>query len=558
MALLDMIGVASILPFMAVLSNPSVIETNIFLKKMFEFASIFGVNNNEQFLFFLGLTVLFCLIFSLIFKAITTYFQIKFVQMREYSISKRLIEGYLHQPYKWFLHRHSSDLGKTILSEVQQVISLGLSPLMDIISKVLIALAIIILLLLNDIKLTLSLSFLLSGSYFIIFYFVRKSLIKIGNQRLENNGLRFKHVIESFSSIKEIKFKNLEQAFLNRYSVPAKNYAQNHAISSAISMLPRFVLEIIAFGGILVMILYLMKNEGNLNSSLPIISLYVFAGYRLMPALQRIYTSYTQLIFIKPSLDKLYKDINNLEYQNENYGLEAVNFDKQILLKNISFIYPKSSKNTLKNIDMKISSNSTIGIVGQTGSGKTTLIDIILGLLEATSGSLEVDGKIITKKNAKSWQSFIGYVPQDIYLSDDRIDANIAFGLDYKDINQEAVEKACKIANIHEFIMNELPEKYQTKVGERGVRLSGGQRQRIGVARALYKNPKLLVLDEATSALDNQTERAVIDAINNIKNKITIILIAHNLDTIKNCDMIFKIDNGRIVDQGSFEKVLKN
>jgi ABC-type bacteriocin/lantibiotic exporter with double-glycine peptidase domain len=519
MALLDMIGVASILPFMAVLSNPSVIETNIFLKKMFEFVSIFGVHNNEQFLFFLGLTVLFCLIFSLIFKAITTYFQIKFVQMREYSISKRLIEGYLHQPYRWFLHRHSSDLGKTILSEVQQVISLGLRPMMDLISKVLIALAIIILLFLNDIKLTLSLSFLLSGSYFIIFYFVRKNLIKIGNDRLENNELRFKHVNEAFSSIKEIKFKMLEQVFLNRYSIPSKNYAQNHATSSAISLLPRFVLEIIAFGGILVMILYLMKNEGNLNNSLPIISLYVFAGYRLMPALQIIYTSSTQLTFIKPSLDKLYKDINNLEYQNENYGLEAVNFDKQILLKNISFIYPKSSKNTLKNIDMKISSNSTIGIVGQTGSGKTTLIDIILGLLEATSGSLEVDGKIITKKNVKSWQSFIGYVPQDIYLSDDRIDANIAFGLDYKDINQAAVENACKIANIHEFIINELPEKYKTKVGERGVRLSGGQRQRIGIARALYKNPKLLVLDEATSALDKETERAVIDAVNNIKNK---------------------------------------
>jgi ABC-type multidrug transport system fused ATPase/permease subunit len=556
MSLLDMTGVASILPFMAVLTNPELIETNFILNYIFEFSHIFGVQNNQQFIFALGVLVFLVLLISLLFKALTYYAQARFVYMREYTIGKRLIEGYLNQPYSWFLSRHSADLGKTILSEVQQLVNDGLRPLLELISKSMIVIAIIALLIIVDLKLTLIVGFLLLGAYLIIFYSVSRFLNISGNKRLMNNQLRFTTVNEAFGAAKEIKLGGLEKSFINRFSNSAQIYAQTHASRMVISSLPRYILEAIAFGGILLMILYVMSKTGSFNSTLPIVSLYVFAGYRLMPAVQQIYEAFTQLTFIRPSLDKLCEDLQNLKSFSENKDQEILPFKKSINLKNIHFNYPNISRTTLSDLNLSISAKSTVGIVGVTGSGKTTMVDIILGLLEPQKGTLEIDGKIVTKENIRSWQRSIGYVPQQIFLSDDTIASNIAFGLETKDVNQDAVEKASKIANLHEFVINELPKKYQTKIGERGVRLSGGQRQRIGIARALYHNPQLLVLDEATSALDNQTEKAVMDAINNLGKHITIILIAHRLNTIKMCDKNYILEKGKIKKEATFEELI--
>jgi ABC-type multidrug transport system fused ATPase/permease subunit len=276
-----------------------------------------------------------------------------------------------------------------------------------------------------------------------------------------------------------------------------------------------------------------------------------------MPALQQIYSSITQLTFIGPSLDKVYEDIKNLKPLNLSRAHYILPFKNKITLKNIHYNYPSTSRRTLKNINLSISAKSTVGFVGSTGSGKTTIVDIIVGLLEPLKGSLEIDGSVITKKNLRAWQSCVGYVPQDIYLADDTIASNIAFGVNCDDVNQQAVEKASIIANLHDFIMSELPHQYKTIVGERGIRLSGGQRQRIGIARALYHNPQILILDEATSALDNQTEKAVMDAVNNLSKNITIIIIAHRLTTVKNCDIIFLLDNGELKDKGTFEELMK-
>lgn len=556
MALLDVIGVASILPFMAVLTNPSIIQTNLILNNIFQFSKIFGVENSQQFIFTLGILVFLLLVFSLTFKALTTYFQMRFVLMREYSISRFLIKEYLHQPYSWFLGRHSADLGKTILSEAGQAIVTGLGSMMELISKGIVAIALIIFLILIDPKLTFIVSLSLAGTYLFVFYFIRGYLKRIGNKRLKNNELRFKAVIEAFGAAKELKVRGIEQAYIERFSNSAKIFAQTQASSQVVSQLPRFILEIIAFGGILLITLYIMILEGSLNSALPVISLYVFAGYRLIPALQQVYSSFISLTFVGPSIDKLISDIKNLKPFNGNQDKSVLSLNKAITLKNIYYEYPNASRIALKNINLSILAKSTVGIVGATGSGKTTTVDIILGLLEPQHGTLEVDGKVITQHNSRSWQRSIGYVPQHIYLSDDSIAANIAFGMEPHDIDLAAVEKAAKTANLHNFIINELPKKYETTIGERGVRLSGGQRQRIGIARALYHNPNILILDEATSALDNLTEKAVMDTIHNLMKDITIIIIAHRLATIKRCDKIFLLEKGQLKNEGTFEELI--
>ena len=308
----------------------------------------------------------------------------------------------------------------------------------------------------------------------------------------------------------------------------------------------------------MLIILYMMMKTGGFNNALPIISLYVFAGYRLMPALQQIYGSFTQLTFIGPSINILSNDIKNLKIYNSNQDQSVFSLNKSIKLKNIFYSYPNTSRIALKNININVLAKSVVGLVGTTGSGKTTVVDIILGLLEPQKGTIEIDGHIITKKNSRSWQRSLGYVPQHIYLADDTIAANIAFGVEPKNMNQEDIERASKIANLHEFVVSELSEKYKTIIGERGVRLSGGQRQRIGIARALYHKPKVLILDEATSALDNQTEKLVMDAIKNISKDVTIIMIAHRLNTVKNCDIIYKLENGEVINNEIKNNKIKN
>ncbi len=557
MALIDMIGVASILPFMAVLTNPNLIDSNLILNTMYQYSNIFGVETHQQFLFFLGILVFLFLVISLLFKALTNYVQVRFIQMRGFSIGRRLIEGYLHQPYSWFLTRHSADLEKNILSEVDHVVAFGISSLFELISKGIVTLALISLIILADPKLTLVVGLSLGSAYILIYFYVRNYLNKTGEERLLNNKLRFTAVSDAFGAAKEVKIGGLEENYIKTFSNSAKIYARSQAAAEVISQLPRYLLESIAFGGILLIILYMMSQTGSFNNALPIISLYVFVGYRLMPSLQQIYVSFTHLAYIRPSLEKLSDDLKSLKPVKINKDQAIMSLNKEINLKNISFSYPNTYREIIKNISLTIPVNSTIGLVGVTASGKTTIVDIILGLLEVQKGSLEVDGQVITKDNLRSWQRSIGYVPQNIYLSDDTVSANIAFGVEPSEIDQDLVEKASKIASAHNFVIDELPDKYLTLIGERGVKLSGGQRQRIGIARALYNNPKILILDEATSSLDNQTEETVMQSIYKLGKKMTIIIIAHRLGTVKNCDKIFFLSKGELELQGNFDELKK-
>ena len=557
MALLDMMGIASVMPFMAVISNPDIIETNNILNKIFRLSNEFGIENKDQFIFALGIFVFLFLVISLFFKALTTYVQVRFVEMRQYSISKRILEDFLRQPYSWFLSRNSADLGKSILSEVATIVGKGLTPLFDLISRGLVAIAIIVLLILVDPKIALIVGVTTAGFYGLIFYFTNNYLYRIGKERFINNKLRFIAISEAFGAVKEIKVGGLEKIFIERFSNASEIFARKQVYVGILSQIPRYFLEAIAFGGVILLVLYLLIDRGSINSALPVLSLYVFAGYRLMPSLQQIYVSFNKMTYVSPSLNSLYADLKNLEKLDEKKDGNKITINKSITLKNICYNYPNSSKTTLTNVSINIPAKTTVGLMGSTGSGKTTTIDIILGLLEAQKGTLEVDGQLITKNNSRVWQRSIGYVPQHIYLADDSVAANIAFGTISKEINYDAVEKASKIANLHDFVTNELPKKYQTEVGERGIRLSGGQRQRIGIARALYHNPDVIILDEATSSLDNDTEKLVMNAIEKLGQNKTIILIAHRLSTLKNCDKIFLMEKGEIKKDMTYNELSK-
>lgn len=557
MALLDMIGVVSIMPFMAVLTNPELIQTNNFLNTLFQLLGTFGVQTEQQFLFSLGIIVFILLVLSLTFKALTLYVQIRFTTMREYSIGKRLMEGYLYQTYGWFLNRNSANLSKNILSETNAIIANGIAPMITLIAQSAVVIALVSLLFLVNSKVTLISSIILGLSYLFLYKIARGLITRIGHTRFRDNKLRFSAVSESFGAIKELKVSGSEHFYLERFVLPAERYSRNSATSSIIGQLPRYAIEIIAFGGMILLVLYLMIRSNSFNNVLPIISVYVLAGYRLMPALQQIYLAITKLRFIGPALDALHNDLKSLKPKMLYNEAETLLFKKSITLNHIHYHYPDTSRIALKDINLNIPIYTKVGFVGVTGSGKTTAVDIILGLLEPQKGTLEVDGNIIKKNNSRSWQRLIGYVPQHIYLADDTIAANIAFGIDKNDIDINAVEHAAKIANLDEFVTNELPLKYQTTVGERGVRLSGGQRQRIGIARALYRKPQVLILDEATSALDNLTERAVMDAVHNIQKPITIIMIAHRLSTVKKCDKIFLFEGGKLKGQGTYDELIE-
>jgi len=557
MALIDMLGIASILPFIAILTNPEIIDTNTILNTVYQTANNFGIETKQNFLIAMGIFVFLLLVISISFKALTIYLQIRFIKMCEYNIATRLVRSYLFQPYSWFLNRNSASLGKTILSEVSNVIGKGLTPMMNLITNSISTLFLFILLFVVEPKLTCVVIITISIFYGFVYKFNRNLLTRIGKEVFRANEGRFKVLSEAFGASKEVKVGGLEQIYINQFSKPAKNIAQGTALVAIMSQIPRFTLEAVTFGGMLLIILYFMAITGDIARVLPVIALYAFAGYRMMPALQRIYVSLTSLRFVGPAIDSLHDDLKNLKPIIESEYKNSLNLTKDICLKNIYYNYPNASKTALKNINLIIPANKTVGLVGATGSGKTTTVDIILGLLEAQKGTLEVDGKIINIENKRAWQQSIGYVPQQIFLSDNTVSANIAFGVNTNNINQEAVEYAAKIANLHEFVINELPLKYQTNIGERGVRLSGGQRQRIGIARALYHKPKVLVLDEATSALDNLTEKAVMDAVHNSENNITKILIAHRLSTVKRCDKIFLFDKGELKTQGTFEELIK-
>jgi ABC-type multidrug transport system fused ATPase/permease subunit len=560
MALFQTIGIASILPFISVLSNPDIIFTN---KYLIGFYDLMNFDNENSFLLSMGIITLIVLLVSNLVSAYATKSLINFASFQGHSLSEKLFHQYVRQPYIFFLNKNSSDLVKNVITDVHRLVMGAFTPALDIISRTMITLFIIALLVAMDPFLAFLVLFVCGGSYLFVYKITKRSLFNSGIKSNISQSMRSKIVTETFGGIKDLKLLGREMDYMSLYSAPSFEFAKNEANNRLIAQLPKYALELIVFGGILLIILYFLKMQKNMESILPLLGLYAFAGYRLMPALQRIFEGSTTLRFFKPLLDIIYKDIELSSNDNNSTDASHKTDHKIIIkdslkLKNLFYTYPESKTPVIKNIDLTIRPNTTIGFVGATGSGKTTLIDIILGLLPLERGEMLIDEKLINQINLREWQKNIGYVPQYIYLSDDTIKRNIAFGLPDHAINTDNVIKAAKVARIHDFISNELLDGYETIIGERGVRLSGGQRQRIGIARALYHNPCVLIMDEATSALDSATENIIMDAIHRLSSEKTIMMIAHRITTVRQCDYIYLLEKGQIIASGTYAELMKS
>lgn len=556
-AFIEVLGVASIMPFMAVITNPDIIKTNFFLAFLYNSLSF---SSTEDYIFFIGVCVLVFLVGSTLLKAFVVWAQVHFASMRNYSISTRIVSGYLQQPYSWFLVRNSSNLASSILEEVSRVVHGSLYPLMRLISNGLIAVLLLALLIYVDPVLAIGTMFVLGISYAAILKFAGKRLASQGLILSESQRYRLKAVNEAFGGIKDVKISGLEECFIEKYRKPAKKLALSNILAKLWAEMPSFAMQALVFGGMMIIMLYLVKTRDGFNEVAPVITLYALGAYKLMPALQEIFKQLVEIKYHRPALDAICKDIEMIDSLEK---IKVKGGDTTILgirefveLKNLTFSYPESDNVSLVIDSLKIKKNHTVGFVGGSGAGKTTAVDLILGLLNPDNGGVFVDNQEISKSNLRSWQRNIGYVPQQIFLSDDTLAANIAFGLPHDEIDYAAVEKAARVANLHDFIISELSEGYNTNIGERGVRLSGGQRQRIGIARAAYHDPDVLILDEATSALDNVTEKIIMEAVRKLGHKKTIIIVAHRLSTVRDSDELFLFEKGKIIASGSYNELI--
>ena len=561
MGFLQMAGVGIVLPFVSLLSDPGSIHESAWLE--WAYAGM-GFQTSNAFLMFVGAALLVILVASNVFTAYTIWLMTRFAWGVQQRISARLLRGYLHQPYETFLNRNSADTGKNILIESQQFANGVLMPGLKSLAFGITGMMIIGFLFWINPLLALAVTAIFGCAYLLVYLTIRRALLRIGRERMRANTQRFQSVNEAFGSVKEVKVLGREDYFLDRYEPAARTFATAMAKSQIFGQIPRYAIEGLAFGIVMAAMLVLLANGQGLQSALPVASAFVVAGYRLLPALQNVYQGVTQWRFNQSVVDTLHEDLvahapgdsSGHLTQARTGGVAKLPFEEEFQLEQVSYTYPGADTPSLNNISITIPKNSFVALTGTTGAGKTTLADVVLGLLEPSTGEIRVDGTRLTSQNRNRWQANIGYVPQEIYLTDSTVAGNIAYGLPEHAIDHDAVERAARIANIHDFIVAKLPEGYGTQVGERGVRLSGGQRQRIGIARALYHDPSVIVLDEATSALDNETERRIVEELDAMRGGRTLIVIAHRLTTVEKCHKVFLLDEGRLAAEGSYAEVV--
>jgi ABC-type multidrug transport system fused ATPase/permease subunit len=541
--ILEMIGVALIFPVISILQqNQSEINENLFIK-------FFNLNLNNNYIFYnLFLLVIFFL-FKSIFIVFLTWKQNSFVGNFTFNLSKKFFKHYILQDYKFHLNTNSSFIIRNIRDEPEAISNILLA-FFGLITETSTIIGIGILLLLFEPAGTLYLILFFSICIFLFQIIVKKRLQIWGKKRQIFNSKRSQYLAEGFGAIKDIKILRKEQFFNERFNNENQQYNYFNRLYLSLNQLPRIYLEFLSVLGLSILIFMMTLNNESYLKVLPVIGVFVAAAFRMLPSVNRIMSSLQTFKYFESSLDILFEEKKHLYdlYFNEK---DSIKYDlsNSITLKNLSFSYDESNKTILKNFNLTINRGEYIGIIGSSGSGKSTLIDIILGLIKPNNGNVQIDG-IELNINASNWNKLIGYVPQTIFLTDDTIINNIALGVEPSEIDVSQVERIIKETQL-DFFINSLDNGFHTMVGERGVRLSGGQRQRIGIARALYNNPEILILDEATSALDSDTETLILNEILQYKRNKTIIVIAHRLSTLSNCDKIIEISNGMIVKTGS-------
>lgn len=541
MAVAETASVISIMPFLSVLARPEIIQENRWLYGIYTWL---GFTEQSRFITALGLASIGLVLTASAFKTITQHLLNRFVHLLRHSISSRLMVRYLAQSYEFFLSRNSAELSKSVLAEVDILMSNLIQPMSQAITQGIIVLAMLALVFAYNPWTALAIVLVVGSLYGVIYKLVRKRLRSMGEEMQAVNKERYQACNEALHGIRDIKVTHAEAIYLQRYSQASRIQARHLAANETLSQAPLYLVEATGYTGLISIALVLLANSGDIAQVLPALGLYGFAAYRMLPAAQIMYRGIARLKFASAVLEHMHRDMElpaPLFKQEPAYdsARQALSLQHEIRLEGICYAYPSSpGKPVLRDFNLVIPANTSVGIAGASGSGKSTLMDVMLGLLQPQSGKVYVDGALITPDNLQQWHQAIGYVPQHIYLADASVEENIAFGVPKERIDMQAVERAARAAHIHDFVVNELLQGYATRVGDRGIRLSGGQRQRIGIARALYRDPPVLLMDEATSALDNETEAAINASIHNLSGKKTVVVIAHRQASLQACQIV--------------------
>lgn len=554
----DMVGVAMIFPFLKVLGEPGLIQSNSYLSYVYTKG---GFSSADEFIFVLGSVFFVMLIATAGLKILTVYVANRWLEGRIHSLSKRLLAAYLKQPYPFMLQRNSSELVANMLSETARIVSQIFRAFSEFVVSAVTLFFLVALLLVINPSVTLLAMGTFSGLYAVLLLSVRRISTRLGQTILSTNRKRHRLAMEALIGGKQVRLLNRERNLVERYSEPSSGYANATALSNTVRMAPRHIIESVAIGGTVLLTLFLSARSGGTGSAamasmLPTLGVFVLALYRMMPAFQKGYNASVSLRLSSASANSILEDFKSAEDLPPLPGaVVPMRFRESIEFKDVSFRYPGAEEDSLKNVTFTIAAGMSVGIVGRTGAGKTTLMDLILGLLEPDSGEIRIDGRRLSHSEIRSWRANVGYVQQDIYLSDATVAQNIAFGVPEADIDAGKLQAAARMAQIDDFILNELPDGYETFVGERGVRLSGGQRQRLSIARALYPEPGVIVFDEATSALDNATEAQVMAEISKLAGSQTLIMVAHRHTTVRDCDIILTLEDGALASIADYDSL---
>ncbi|MNJ18008.1 Heterocyst differentiation ATP-binding protein HepA [compost metagenome] len=558
MAIAEVIGIAAIGPFMALVGNIDLIESNAFINKIYVQT---GLSSPIDFLFLTGVLVLVVLAVSALLSVFTIWRLSYFAARTGAEIGDALYRYYLGRDFLFHSTTSSAQLTKQIATEATRITDHILQPLVQINARIIAAMFVSLAIFLYNPVISLVGIAVFLSTYCVLFLSVRGKLARNGNLISKVSKDRFTLMNEGFGAIKDVQLLGRERSFVDKFQASGKVFAGAYGSSNGLYNMPRYLMEFIIYSGMVGLILVLLKvYDGELSVILPVLAVFGLAAFKLLPSFQQIYSGAAQVKSNISAFEAVKEDLfraRSVANGTRSSGGEALALEGCIELRDISFQYPNKPTPALSNISLSFPMKSVIGIVGPSGSGKSTLIDVLLGLILPDSGQFLVGGQAVNEANVRQWQDKLGYVPQTIFLTEGTIIENVAFGLDADAVDLEKVKRSIKLAHLEAWV-DGLPEGYASRIGERGVQISGGQRQRLGIARALYNDAELLFFDEATSALDGVTEKLIMEAIEDFSQKKTIVMIAHRLNTIMNCDIIFMVDQGRVVDQGTYDYLVEH